>query len=348
MMDDHVVRKESPSSSNAKVDGNDALKLLFPDMSILTAFEPLRIAGGKRVRGTMAGKRRSLSLGGSQEFADYRPYTPGDDVRRIDWNVYGRTGRAYLRQYWDEQELHVHMYVDVSRSMAFLGGANVSKVQYALRLAACIGYAALNGDDRLSIKLFDSNGVKGEQSGLHGRGASLKLFQHLATEYDSRSTNAVDITSHEAPLTVKEILGNEGVQTQDMSLPFRIPGTLPRRSGVTWLFTDAMFEVGIEATLVALMAAGQHIVLVHILSPEEVNPSLSGELKLIDSELGTGKEVAISDHLLQEYRSAVTSYREELKRLCAERGASYLFVETNTSIKDVIKTMMITPSTLVK
>ncbi|GKU78734.1 DUF58 domain-containing protein [Paenibacillus sp. L3-i20] len=348
MIEEHIVGKESEAIPSAigQADGNEALHLLFPDLSVLTAIDRLRIAGGKRVKGTMTGKRRSALLGSSQEFADYRPYSPGDDVRRIDWNVYGRTGRAYLRQYWDEQELHVHLYVDTSRSMAFSGGANVSKGQYAFRLAACIGYAALNGDDRLSLKLFDHAVVSGEQSTLHGRGASMKLFRYLATHYQASSENKADFIDSADDLTIKEISDFEQTQIQDMSIPFRLPGALPRRSGVTWLFTDAMFEDGIEATLVSLTAARQQIVLVHILSPEELNPRLSGELKLIDSELGTGKEVAISNNLLQDYRAAVAAYREDLRRLCAERGASYLFIETSTSVKDAIKIMMMTPNTI--
>lgn len=305
------------------------LKLLFPEMSILSSVERLRLAGGSRIRGTMAGKRRSVSLGGSQEFADYRPYSAGDDIRRLDWNVYGRTGRAYVRQYWDEQELHAHIYMDATRSMAFLGGAEASKGQYALRLASLLGYAALNSDDRISVKHFDESGMTSELPSLHGRAAFMKLFRHMASHFLTEFNDINNLAS-------------------DLSVPFRKPGALPRRSGVAWLFTDAMYERGVEETLIALTAAGQDIVFVHLLSPEEMNPSLSGELKLIDSELGTGKEVAFSEGLLKEYRKAVKQYQIVLKRMCAEKGAAYVFVDTSRPLLDVIQEMLLIPGVLTK
>jgi len=106
-------------SLSTGLSNQEALKLLFPNLSFLTELERMRIRAGHRIKGMLAGKRRSSSLGGSQEFADYRPYSSGDDIRRIDWNVYGRTGKAFIRQYWDEQELQLNLYIDVSQSMAF-------------------------------------------------------------------------------------------------------------------------------------------------------------------------------------------------------------------------------------
>lgn len=318
------------------MNAEDALELLFPDLSILPIAERLRLSGGSRIRGTMAGKRRSVSLGGSQEFADFRPYSPGDDIRRIDWNVFGRTGRAYVRQYWDEQELYAHLYVDVSRSMTFTGGASCSKLQYALRLSALVGYAGLAGEDRVAVKLFDDTNVKDELPLLFGRSSFMKLYTYMARYYAASGA------------TIPEYNSNNGSEkaSLDLSRPFRAPGALPRRSGVTWLFTDAMFEAGMEETLLALKAAGQQIVVVQLLSPEELSPRLVGELKLVDSELGTGKEVAVSHRLLKEYRAAVDAYREELGQRCAEKGAAYVFVDTSRSMQDAFQAIMAVPGTL--
>ncbi|MDQ0116679.1 DUF58 domain-containing protein [Paenibacillus harenae] len=310
--DDNSERMQKPSAE-------EALRLLFPDLSLLGRIEQLRIASASKVKGTLAGKRRSVSLGGSQEFADYRPYAPGDDVRRIDWSVYGRTRRAYVRQFWDEQELVVHMYVDVSRSMSF-GEQDANKLHYALKLAASVGYAALCGDDRVSIKLFNDRVVQ-ELPPVHGRAASPKWFQFIADAM--RSSGTYQTSGHPSP-------------ELDLSVPFRAPGTLPHRSGVTWLFTDAMFEEGIEETLLSLQAAKQQVVLCHLLSPSELEPALSGELKLIDSELKTGKDIAVGHRLLSDYRMAVTTYREQLERICAERGATYVFVNTGVSLTETI------------
>lgn len=302
-----------------KLNAEEALRLLFPDMSLLGRIEQLRIASRSKVKGTLAGKRRSVSLGGSQEFADYRPYAPGDDIRRIDWSVYGRTRRAYVRQYWDEQELIVHMYVDISRSMSF-GEQETNKLQYALRLAASVGYAALCGDDRVAMKLFTDRIVQ-ELPPVHGRASSPKWFQFIAD-----ATRSIDYEQ-----------SSESVLSKlDLSAVFRAPGVLPRRSGVSWLLTDAMFEEGIEAAIVSLQAAKQQVVLCHLLSPSELDPELSGELKLIDSELKTGKDIAVGHRLLSDYRKAVSEYIERLKHLCAERGVIYVFVNTGISLNDTI------------
>lgn len=311
------------TGADVSVSPEEALKLLFPDLSLLAQVERMSVSAGNRIKGTLAGKRRSSSLGGSQEFADYRPYSPGDDIRRLDWNVYGRTGRAYMRQYWDEQELNVHLYVDISRSMSF-GGDAACKLHYALRLAACVGYAALSGEDRASVKLFRERIVK-ELPPLHGRVSSTKLFQFLA-EAMQRPEDEDSASSAEA-----------AAAAANMAAAFRESGGLPRRSGAAWIFTDAMFERGAEEAIVSLLAAGQQVVLIHLLSPEELSPELSGELKLIDSELGTGKEVAVGHKLLADYRSAVQSYRDDLQRICAERGAAYIFVNTGTPLDETIR-----------
>lgn len=313
----------------------EAFKLLFPDTSLLAEVERLRLAGGNRRRGTMAGKRRSSVLGGSQEFADYRPYVPGDDTRRLDWNVYGRTGRAYIRQYWDEQELHAAMYVDVSPSMSFTGGAPYTKLQYSLRLASLISYAALSGEDKVEIRLFNQSQIIGGLPAMHGRSSFLKLYRFMAERYRGNGYLTGERQETESVDYPGEI--DASAPVSDLSLPFRMPGALPRRSGMTWLFTDAMFERGIEETLLTLAAAGQQVVLVQLLSPEELRPEWTGELNLIDSELATGKEVAVSERLLKQYREEVAHYQERLRILCSELGADYAFVDTGKPVQNTIR-----------
>lgn len=315
--------------SSSALDTKEALALLFPDLSLLARLESLSVKAGSRIKGTMAGKRRSSSLGGSQEFADYRPYAPGDDIRRLDWNVYGRTGRAYMRQYWDEQELNVSLYVDISRSMSF-GDNEANKRRYALRLAACIGYAALSGEDRATVKLFGYGQKMQELQPLRGRGASPQLFRFLAEAIASHNEDNVD--------RIDNIQGvNGGRELVSMADAFQSERGRPRRAGTTWLITDAMYEQGIEETLLTLIASGQQVVFLHLLSQEEVEPSLVGERKLIDSELGTGKEVALGHQIITNYKKAVRDYQSELQQLCGERGVIYLFVNTNNPLADTVQ-----------
>ncbi|MHA6484304.1 DUF58 domain-containing protein [Paenibacillus sp. strain BS8-2] len=314
---------------------NDSFIYLFPDAGLLAKLERMSLVGGSRVKGTLAGKRRSTSLGGSQEFADYRPYAPGDDVRRIDWNVYGRTGKPYLRQYWDEQELYVSLYIDVSRSMADFGGEHGNKLTSALRLAAAVGYAALCGGDRLAVRSFNGSMMDEGIRLAGGRASSLPLFQYLALQRPNSQVSADETT-----------ISNDEPAITDLSAAFRSPGRLPRRGGVSWVFTDGWYEQGIAETLLALKSAGQHVVFVQLLSPEEIEPRMDGELRLVDAEIGTGKEVALSAGSLRAYREALASYREELRTICANRGIPYVFIDTSRSLSDAVAMLTTIPNTL--
>ncbi|MBW7473200.1 DUF58 domain-containing protein [Paenibacillus oenotherae] len=308
------------------------------DPALLERLSRLSIVARSRIRGTIQGKRRSRSLGSSLEFADYRPYVPGDDIRRIDWNVYGRSGRAFVRQYWDEQELHVHMYIDISRSMSFDGSLSLAggrstrplplaagagnpppddnKLRYALRLAAAVGYVALAGEDRVSVKLF-TRSITEELPPLRGRASTLRLIDFLtAAAADGEQQHAAD---------------HDG--SDDLSSAIVSAAGLPGRAGQAWLFTDGLYEHGIERTISALAGAGQEVVFVHILSPGELRPQLQGELKLIDSEQQTGKDVAIGAGVLQAYKRAVDDHCAAIRTYCRQRGAAYLLVDSGIPIE---------------
>jgi uncharacterized protein (DUF58 family) len=204
-------------------------------------------------------------------------------------------------------------------------------------LAALVGYAALAGGDRVSVRTFDDKNIRSELPVLRGRPAFSRLYRFLADLFveENRSTD-----------DGAELKEYSAVAPSDLSIPFGVSGALPRRSGVTWLLTDAMFEAGMRETLLTLTAAGQQVVLVHLLSPEELAPSMSGELKLVDSELGTGKEVAISEKLLREYRAFVAAFQEELRTKCGELGAAYVFVSTSNTMSEALHSLMTVPGAL--
>lgn len=291
---------------------------LLADPSLLGALERMTIAAKGRVSGTMQGKRRSRMLGSSQEFADFRPYAPGDDIRRLDWNVYGRTGKAFIRQFWDEQEMHVRLYIDVSPSMRFgmesgeMSGASIppdNKLAFALRLAACVGYAALSGEDRVAVCTF-ADRIAATLPTIRGKGAAGRLFDFLTQQLEQSDRQGTD----------------------DFSIPFSEPGVYPHVSGQSWLFSDGLYASGIEQTLNGFAAAGQHLVFVHILSPEELSPDLAGERRLIDAESSDAKEVAFSQGVQRAYDEALKSHCESIRKLCAERGFDYLLTDSSVSV----------------
>ncbi|MCD1261540.1 DUF58 domain-containing protein [Paenibacillus athensensis] len=298
------------------------------DPRLLARLDLLGIAAKTRMRGAQMGRRRSRGLGSSLEFADYRLYSPGDDPRRLDWNAYGRTGKPFIKLFMDEQELQVHVWLDVSASMGFggakedahtpenpaIGGSKsgvqpLSKLEYAKRLAAAIGYMALNRFDRVGAASFTDR-IESRLAPLRGKGGAPRLFAFLEQCALAGTGDALSV--------------------------FGRPGALPEKPGMTWLFSDFMYESGVREALSYLLAARQEVVVVQVLAREEVTPSLSGELKLIDSETGLGKEVALSDKVLKAYSEAFEHFTGELRAFCFERGIAYVLAVTDMPLEEVL------------
>lgn len=300
-------------------------------LRLLPRLERMSLGSARRVRGTSQGKRRSANFGASLEFADYREYTPGDDIRRFDWSVYRRTGRPFVRQYWDEQEMCVTLYLDVSASMDFGGEAAaggppygsgeepkvaLNKLEFAKQLAAAVGYIALSSEDRVQAAFFaDQMGSKLPY--VRGKASASRLFAFL-----------------------KEA-GASGFG--DLAGALRHPSALPARPGMVWIFSDFWLEGGAGAlgeALSYLLAAGQEIVLVQVVSPDELHPRLSGDLRLVDSELGTGKELAITAKALDAYQRELSGYIAEISAFCSERGIRYIQVPTDRPLEKAVFEML--------
>ncbi|TXK77118.1 DUF58 domain-containing protein [Paenibacillus sp. N3.4] len=284
------------------------------DAGLMRRLEQMSIVAKSRIAGTMQGKRRSRDHGSSLEFADYRLYTPGDDTRQLDWHAYGRTGKPFIKLFMDEQELQVHLWLDASKSMDFgsqegAGAASLTKWEYARQLAAGIGYMSLSRYDRVSAAAFTTHATK-QLKLLRGKGSALRLFDFLANCQPG--------------------------ETGDMGAVFRNPSLLPRQAGMTWVFSDFLFEQGVEESLTYLLAAKQEVVAVQVVSPEELDPKYAGELRLIDSESGEAREVAMSSKVIQAYRDAVQAYTQQLKAFCYERGITYLLAVTDVPPGDFL------------
>jgi len=292
------------------------LQQLFPYDDWLATLDAMAMHDGKRMKGLLAGKRRSSSLGSSLEFADYRPYIEGDDIRRIDWNLYGRTSKAYIRQYWDEQERSFHLYVDGTQSMSRIGSDLDNKWRFALRVAASVGYLVLQGEDRLTIQHFNETTVLRQTPMLHGKHAVFTMMKQLAG------------WMREA----QEASAAPSVEVSDLSIPFAKGLHMPRRAGVTWIFSDALYERGVETLLSSLQARQQQVVFVHILHGEELDPKLEGEWRLVDIETSLTKEVAMSPAILNDYKKGVYAFRERLRQLCEQRGIAYYAMNSSEQL----------------
>lgn len=279
--------------------------------SLLPRLERVSILSKRNVRGTTQGKRRSGQLGASLEFADYREYTPGDDIRRFDWSVYQRTGKPFVRQYWDEQELTFSLYLDVSASMNF-----GNKLDMAKRLAAAAGHVALSSEDKVQAILLGDHPLD-KLPPLRGKASSIRLFSFLQEASPVEGGNLVS--------AMKQL------------------HTRPGEQGLGWIFSDCWLEggaAGLRELLLRLLSMGQEPILVQVVSREELAPGYHGDLRLVDSELGSGKEVAMSGKVLKAYEREVSQYTQELKECCAGLGARYVQIPADWPLEQAVFTML--------
>ena len=294
----------------------------FFDEAFLRKLERLALLSRQALAGKMQGERRSPKRGQSVEFADFRPYTLGDDFRRIDWNAYARLERFFIKLFVEEQDLTIHLLVDASRSMAW---GQPQKLDYALRAAAALGYVGLAGLDRVTATaLGGANGRAGSgrartSPARRGKQQALPLFDFLAQL--AQPNDPVQPEPGAAPPDAAAHL-----RTYAASAPF--PGPLV-------LFSDLLSD-GWQSPLSQLAGRGFEITLVHLLSPQEVDPQLNGDFKLLDSETGAEVEITADYELLARYKRGLEAWRAGWRDFCRPRGMHYVPLETSVPLEDLL------------
>src|SRR5688572_20453295 len=265
---------------------------------LLRRLEQFQLLAQRRAKSSLRGERRSKARGQSVEFAEHRNYTVGDDFRYLDWNLYGRLDRLFLKLYEEERELPVTIFLDASESMTF---GTPRKFDFARQVAAAIGYVALCGFDRVSVNVFpDSTGEGAARRALRsvrGRKSSLQFFQNL-NQVNASGTASFNESLRRAALTA-------------------------RRSGVGIVLSDFLDPAGYEPGLTALIGRGFQVSAVQILAPEEVSPSDFGDLRLVDSETGAVQEVTFGKFRLKNYQQSVQNYIQRLREYCQGRGVNF-------------------------
>ena len=265
-----------------------------------------------RVRaGAIKGDRRSSKRGTSIEFADYRNYVAGDDLRRLDWNIYARTDRPLTRLYEDEEDLAVHLLLDVSASMDWTieeGDPSLDKFGFARRLFAGLGYTALAENDRLSMTAL---GGAGSTFGpVRGRGYGAGLLRFVG------GLNAQGAT--------------------DLNRALKDYALRAARPGLVVLISDLFSPTGYLEGVNALLAKGSEVAVIHVLSPYETQPPLTGDLRLVDVETGTPQEISLDDGMRALYVQRVREWRDSIRAECGKRGVHYVFAQTDTPWEKVI------------
>ena len=278
-------------------------QLLSP--ALLARLERMELVSRKVFRGRMKGERKSKRKGQSVEFHDFRHYVTGDDLRLIDWNLYARLDQLFLKLFQEEEDLHFYALIDASESMNF---GNPTKLHVAKQLAASLGYVGLCRADRVSVQALGPPGRLAPV--LRGRGSLWKMLNYL---------DSVD-SGHNVSLY-------EGVK--DFSL--RNSGT-----GVAVLISDLMDKDGYESALRMLIGRRMDVFVMHVLSPEEIDPPLRGDRRLIDIEDGDAAEITINAYALQKYKETVKSFIGSAKSFCEKRSIMYVPVGTETPLETIV------------
>jgi uncharacterized protein (DUF58 family) len=285
------------------------------DEAALRKLEQLTLSADAVRVGVMKGNRRSRKRGASIEFAEYRDYAQGDDLRRLDWNVFARLDRPYIKLTEDEEDLAVHLLVDTSGSMDWPPGENdaslaENKLRYALQIAGALGYIGLLSGDPVTVTLLDSRWRR-SWGPFRGRPNGWPLLQFLEANYEALANTD----------------GAGRRTTLDVSL--RDYALRARRPGLLFLLSDLLSPGDFRDGLSALQTRGYEVALLHILSPDELSPSLNGDLRLLDVETGEAAEVTLDALALEEYAEHLAAWQAAIEAFCNKRGIHYVNITTD-------------------
>ncbi|UCE58473.1 MAG: DUF58 domain-containing protein [Phycisphaerales bacterium] len=276
------------------------------DPEFLNKLDQLSLISRKIFAGKMRGERISKRRGESVEFADYRNYVVGDDLRFLDWNIFARLDSLFLKLFLEEEDLHVSVLLDVSKSMDW---GNPNKGLYARRIAAAVAYIGLVNFDRVSLYAY-SNGLQYELPGVRGRRLMFKVVDFLKR------------LPYEGP---------SNLAAAGRQFAFRHP-----QSGIVILLSDFFEKGGYEDGLRYLLGRNYDLYTVQLLSPEEIEPTLLGDLMLTDIEDDDTAEVTVSRPLLNRYKHNLQAYCSQLREFCTRRGINYLFSSTEVPFDQII------------
>lgn len=293
------------------------------DNALVARVSQLDFASRKIFVGRLQGERRSKKRGQSVEFADHRPYVVGDDLRRIDWNLYGRLDRLFLKLFMEEEDLSVHLVLDASAS---LDCGEPHKFTFMQRVAMTLGYVALVNLNRVACTVFGGELIRED------------------------SPDDLPESAPSFPLcSLRDLRGRRRTRDLASFLCSILPGgpsdfreaakriALARRGkGVMIVLSDFLMKEGYEDGLRLLVGRGYDVVAIQVLSPQEVKPDIKGDLRLRDTEDADSAEVTISAPLLKRYEATLNAYLAGLRDFCARREITLLTVQSNTPIDTLI------------
>jgi uncharacterized protein (DUF58 family) len=270
--------------------------------------EILDLVSRKRMRGRGKGERRGPKRGSGVEFHDFRPYAAGDDLRYLDWNIFSRLDRLILKLFIEEEDLCLHLLLDCSRSMAF---GEPSKLLYAARAAAALAFVALSGHERAALGIL-GEGLAALSRPLRGRSQIFTVLKQLEGLTPQGGTN--------------------------LNLALTAYARQARSPGLAILFTDLLDGSGFETGLASLLGRGYEAVLIHLVTPGELDPAVTGDLLLTDAETGERREVVLTLETRRRYLENLRALCGRAEDFCRRSGADYLRISTALPFEDFILT----------
>lgn len=282
------------------------MKTMVIDEAFLSEIEALQTILKNNVAGMFGGNHQSKNFGSSCEFADYRDYMPGDDISKIDWNVYARFDKLYQKLYLDERQMHTKIYIDASRSMQH---GSLEKSEQAIRMAAAFAYLSVNEMDKVSIYAIHGNQVDEVISGMVGKDSYLNYINKL-NDIDFDSSACIS----EAILTSKIGMGD----------------------GYSILISDFLTDEDFERAIDKFAEKKRDILCVQILSRDELNPQFRGKMHLFDSEnIADFFRKKIDKERVRAYKEALKFVVDRIKNYCESRGGHFMLVPAHERLSDV-------------
>lgn len=274
--------------------------------ALLQQIETLQTLLENNIGGLFGGNRKSKTYGSSCEFADYRGYVPGDDITKIDWNVFARTESLYQKLYLDERQMHTRIYIDASRSMTY---GKSQKSEQALRLAAAFAYLSVHEMDKVSVYIIKDKQVHEIISGIVGKDAyAQSVFKLNEIEFggDSYISEAI------------------------------LPSKVGMGDGLSIIISDFLTENNYEDAIHYLAEKKRDVLCLQVLSGEELNPKLRGKMHLFDSEImEKDYRKNIDREVARAYKKALEYATGRIRNYCFSRGAKYILVSAEDEIAKI-------------
>ncbi|MSU64083.1 MAG: DUF58 domain-containing protein [Pedosphaera sp.] len=300
------------------------MSLITPEL--LRRLEQFQLLAARRTKSSAKGERRSKARGQSVEFADHRNYVPGDDFRYLDWNLYGRLDRLFLKLYEEERELPVTIFLDASESMTF---GTPRKFDFARQVAAAVGYVALCGFDRVNVVTFpELNSTSNTGTTPDNASVSRELAARGAIRSVRGKRSTIQFLQHLNQLTAQG--------SANLNETLRRGALQARQVGVAVVLSDFLDPTGYEEGLGALVARGFQVNAIQILAPEEWSPASFGDLRLVDSESGVTQEVTFGRYRLVNYQQTVQNFIQRLREFSQKRGVHFFMCPSDASLEQLL------------